>query len=56
MDWIHLADNGDQWQGQVNMVVNLPVSLDDDDELQLGCDPVAVVILHVYKIWNCSVD
>ena len=21
--------------------------------LQLGCYPVAVVILHVYKIWNC---
>ena len=21
--------------------------------LQLGCHPVAVVILHVYKIWNC---
>jgi len=20
--------------------------------LQLGCPPVAVVILHVYKIWN----
>jgi len=23
---------------------------DDYDELQLGCHPVAVVILHVYKI------
>jgi len=27
MDWIHLADNGDQWQVQVNMIMNLPVSL-----------------------------
>ena len=25
---------------------------DDDDKLQLGCHPVAVVILHIYKIWN----
>ena len=23
--------------------------------LQLGCNPVAVVILHVYKTWNCLV-
>ena len=24
----------------------------NDNELQLGCYPVAVVILHVYKTWN----
>jgi len=25
----------------------------NNNKLQLGCHPVAVVILHVYKIWNC---
>ena len=25
---------------------------DNNNKLQLGCHPVAVVILHVYKIWN----
>jgi len=24
----------------------------NNNKLQLGCHPVAVVILHVYKIWN----
>jgi hypothetical protein len=25
-DWIHLAQDRDQWQALVNMVMNLPVS------------------------------
>jgi hypothetical protein len=24
-DWIHLAQNRDQWQALVNMLINLPV-------------------------------
>jgi len=38
-------------------VTNLIMEQSDDNNnniysLQLGCHPVAVIILHVYKVWN----
>jgi len=45
MDCIDLALDRDRWRAHVNNNNNIYL-------LQLGCHPVAVVILHVYKIRN----
>jgi len=62
MDWIHLAVNGDQWQGQVNMVMNLPVSLNAWN-CPVDWGPVCCQLLRLYSVcdrwmnaWIWSID
>ena len=47
MEWIELAQDRDRWRGLVNNNNN---NNNNNNLLQLGCYPVTVVILHVYKI------
>jgi len=47
MDWIGLAQGRDRWLALVNININ---NNNNNNKLQLGCHPVTVVILHVYKL------